>query len=79
MNEDRRFYEGHRGLGNSQKAEVAWSEEMGYAYEEFRPDIVTKRGEATRCGHRRVSAGAFVPYSAAGVTAGSGKRHRIKN
>ena len=32
--EDRRFYEGHRGLGNSQKAEVAWLEEMGYAYEE---------------------------------------------
>jgi hypothetical protein len=33
--EDRRFYEGHRGLGNSQKAEVAWLEEMGYAYEEL--------------------------------------------
>ena len=33
--EDRRFYEGHKGLGNSQKAEVAWLEEMGYAYEEL--------------------------------------------
>jgi hypothetical protein len=32
--DDRRFYEGHKGLGNSQKAEVAWLEEMGYAYEE---------------------------------------------
>ena len=33
--EDRRFYEGHKGLGNSHKAEVAWLEEMGYAYEEL--------------------------------------------
>jgi hypothetical protein len=33
--ENRRFYEGHKGLGNSQKAEVAWLEEMGYAYEEL--------------------------------------------
>jgi hypothetical protein len=33
--EDRRFYEGHKGLGRSQKAEVAWLEEMGYAYEEL--------------------------------------------
>jgi hypothetical protein len=33
--EDRRFYEGHQGLGNSQKAEVAWLEEMGYVYEEL--------------------------------------------
>jgi hypothetical protein len=32
--EDRRFYEGHKGLGNSQKAEVAWLEEMEYDYEE---------------------------------------------
>ena len=32
--DDRRFYEGHKGLGNSQKVEVAWLEEMGYAYEE---------------------------------------------
>jgi hypothetical protein len=32
--DDRCFYEGHRGLGNSQKAEVAWLEEMGYDYEE---------------------------------------------
>jgi hypothetical protein len=31
--EDRRFYEAHKGLGNSQKAEVAWLEEQGYAYE----------------------------------------------
>jgi hypothetical protein len=33
--DDRRFYEGHKGLGNSQKAEVAWLEEMGYEYEEM--------------------------------------------
>jgi hypothetical protein len=33
--DDRRFYEGHKGLGNSQKAEVAWLEEMGYEYEEL--------------------------------------------
>jgi hypothetical protein len=32
--EDRRIYEGHKGLGNCQKAEVAWLEEMGCAYEE---------------------------------------------
>jgi len=32
--DDRCFYERHRGLGNSQKAEVAWLEEMGYDYEE---------------------------------------------
>jgi hypothetical protein len=33
--EDRRFYEGHKGLGNSQKVEVAWLEEMGHDYEEI--------------------------------------------
>jgi hypothetical protein len=33
--EERRFPEGHKGLGNSQKAEVAWLEKMGYAYEEL--------------------------------------------
>ena len=32
--EDRQFLEGHKGLGNSQKAEVAWLEKQGYAYEE---------------------------------------------
>ena len=32
---DRRFLEGHVGLGNSQKAEVAWLEKMGYDYEEL--------------------------------------------
>jgi hypothetical protein len=32
--EDRRFYEGHKGLGNSQKAEVGWLELKGYPYEE---------------------------------------------
>jgi hypothetical protein len=31
--EDRRFYEAHKGLGNSQKAEVAWLEKQGYEYE----------------------------------------------
>jgi hypothetical protein len=33
-NADRQFLQGHRGLGNSQKAEVAWLEKMGYDYEE---------------------------------------------
>ena len=33
--EERRFVEGHKGLGNSQKAEVAWLEKQGYAYEEL--------------------------------------------
>ena len=32
---DRRFLNGHKGLGNSQKAEVAWLEKMGYPYEEL--------------------------------------------
>ena len=32
--EDRSFVQGHKGLGNSQKAEVAWLEKMGYDYEE---------------------------------------------
>jgi hypothetical protein len=39
--EDHSFYEGHKGLGNSQKAEVAWLEKRfaetgndGYSYEE---------------------------------------------
>jgi hypothetical protein len=32
--EDRAFLEGHKGLGNSQKAEVAWLEKCGYPYEE---------------------------------------------
>ena len=32
--EDRSFVQGHKGLGNSQKAEVAWLERMGYDYEE---------------------------------------------
>ena len=33
--EDREFLELRSGLGNSQRAEVAWLEEMGYAYEEL--------------------------------------------
>jgi hypothetical protein len=32
--EDRAFLEGHKGLGNSQKAEVAWLEKCGYPCEE---------------------------------------------
>eukprot|EP00935_MAST-01C_sp_MAST-1C-sp1_P002305 g2305.t1 len=32
--EELAYLEGHKGLGNSQKAEVAWLEKMGYAYEE---------------------------------------------
>jgi hypothetical protein len=31
---DRAFLEAHKGLGNSQKAEVAWLEKMGFEYEE---------------------------------------------
>jgi hypothetical protein len=33
--EERHFLEGHKGLGNSQKAEIAWLEKCGYAYEEI--------------------------------------------
>jgi hypothetical protein len=29
---DRSFWVGHRGLGSSQKAEVAWLEKQGYPY-----------------------------------------------
>jgi hypothetical protein len=32
--DDRCFYEGHKGLGNSQKAEVAWLEHCGHEYQE---------------------------------------------
>jgi hypothetical protein len=32
--DERQFFNGHKGLGNSQKAEVAWLEKMGYPYEE---------------------------------------------
>ena len=32
----------HKGLGNSQKAEVAWLEKQGYAYEEV--DVRVFRG-----------------------------------
>jgi hypothetical protein len=35
LEEDRSFYVGHRGLGNSQKAEVAWLEKKGYSYDEI--------------------------------------------
>ena len=31
---DRSYLEGHKGLGNSQKAEVAWLERQGVPYEE---------------------------------------------
>jgi hypothetical protein len=33
--EDREFLQSHKGLGNSQKAEVAWLEKEGLAYEEI--------------------------------------------
>jgi hypothetical protein len=33
--EGRAFLTAHKGLGNSQKAEVAWLEMMGYEYEEL--------------------------------------------
>ena len=32
---DRAFLEQHKGLGNSQKAEVAWLDKQGYTYEEL--------------------------------------------
>jgi len=35
LEEDRIFLEGHRGLGNSQKAEVCWLEKKGYPYIEM--------------------------------------------
>ena len=37
--EDRQFIEASEGLGNSQKAEVAWLERKGYAYTEVEVDI----------------------------------------
>ena len=37
--EDRHFMEASEGLGNSQKAEVAWLERKGYAYTEVEVDI----------------------------------------
>ena len=35
LHQDAMFLESHKGLGNSQKCEVAWLERMGYAYEEL--------------------------------------------
>jgi hypothetical protein len=32
--EERRFFQSQKGLGDSQKAEVAWLDKMGYTYEE---------------------------------------------
>ena len=37
--EERHFMEASEGLGNSQKAEVAWLERKGYAYTEVEVDI----------------------------------------
>ena len=39
--EERHFLEASEGLGNSQKAEVAWLERKGYAYSEVEVDITT--------------------------------------
>ena len=38
-NADREFLEASEGLGNSQKAEVAWLERKGYAYTEVEIDV----------------------------------------
>ena len=46
---DREFLEASKGLGNSQKAEVAWLEKMGYRYEEL---DVRDFVEASRAGSR---------------------------
>ena len=37
--EDRQFLEASEGLGNSQKAEVAWLEKKGYEYTEVEVDV----------------------------------------
>ena len=37
--EERHFMQASEGLGNSQKAEVAWLERKGYAYTEVEVDI----------------------------------------
>lgn len=37
--EDREFIEASEGLGNSQKAEVAWLERKGYAYTSVEIDV----------------------------------------
>jgi len=39
--DDRKFLEASEGLGNSQKAEVAWLERKGYAYKEVELDAAT--------------------------------------
>ena len=38
--EDREFLVSSEGLGNSQKAEVAWLQRKGYAYTEVEVDIL---------------------------------------
>jgi hypothetical protein len=48
--DDRGFYEGHKGLGNSQKAEVAWLELKGYAYEELDVRDFASASSAPRAG-----------------------------
>jgi hypothetical protein len=47
VEDDRCFYEGHKGLGNSQKAEVAWLEEQGFPYEEVDVTDVGPRPDET--------------------------------
>ena len=39
--EDCNFLEASEGLGNSQKAEVAWLDKKGYAYTEVEIDVST--------------------------------------
>ncbi|CAE7278416.1 unnamed protein product [Symbiodinium natans] len=45
--QDRRFLEESEGLGNSQKAEVAWLERKGYDYVEKEVDALAPTGPAT--------------------------------
>jgi hypothetical protein len=51
------FWSSHKGLGNSQKAEVAWLEEQGYAYEEREVSAFTyaSRGRAFTSHQRALS------------------------
>jgi hypothetical protein len=66
--DDRRFcfYEGHKGLGNSQKAEVAWLEEMGCAYEEVAVRDFPSATSAWSCS-AVWGGGRFSPHRALGV------------
>jgi hypothetical protein len=74
--EERACLEGHKGLGNSQKAEVAWLEKMGYAYEEVDVRHFGKNARKQSAAARKQSAAARKQSAAARTqrTAAAGGR-----